>query len=192
MTIIVPAYKEDRVIGRLLERITELDYPKDKLQVIVCNDGHGKDGGQSAEIIEEFNRKHPWLMALHRLNGGKGKAAALNHALLYSLGELTIFFDADYLPNRDIIQRFTPFFRDPFCGAVQGYIEVLSSRGIIPAIVKLERIGGYCVDQLARGKLGLIPQLGGTVMVVRTSLIKWLEFDTNILAEDTAETSETR
>jgi len=186
VTIIVPAYKEERVIGRLLGRLVELEYPKDLLQVIVVNDGHGKDGGRSAEIIEAYSIKYPWIMAIHRLNGGAGKARALNEALDYATGEITVFFDADYLPNRDIIQRFVPYFQDPLCGAVQGYIYVLPAKGIIPAIVRLERIGGYRVDQLAREKLGLMPQLGGTAMACRTSLLKSLGgFDPEVLAEDT-------
>jgi len=186
VSIIVPAYKEERVIGRLLERLVELEYPKDLLQVIIVNDGHGKDGGRSAEIIEVCNVKYPWITAIHRLNGGAGKARALNEALDYVTGEISVLFDADYLPNRDIVQRFIPYFLDPFCGAVQGYIYVLPSRGVIPGIVRLERIGGYRVDQLARENLGLMPQLGGTVMACRTSLLKALGgFDPDILAEDT-------
>jgi len=186
VTVIVPAYKEERVIGRLLERLVELEYPRDLLQAIIVNDGHGKDDGRSAEIIEAYNVKYPWITAIHRLNGGTGKARALNEALDYATGEITVFFDADYLPNRDIIQRFTRYFQDPLCGAVQGYIYVLPTKGIIPAIVRLERIGGYRVDQLAREKLGLMPQLGGTVMACRTSLLKALGgFDPNVLAEDT-------
>ena len=77
VTILVPAHNEERVIGRLLERVTELTYPKDKLQVIIINDASTDKTG---EIAEEYKRRYPYIDVLHRKAGvgGKGKAAACN------------------------------------------------------------------------------------------------------------------
>jgi len=79
------------------------------------------------------------------------------------------------------------FFIDPEVGGVQGRISVLNEpETLVTRLVALERIGGYRVDQLARDDLQLVPQLGGTVVGVRRSLIEYLGgWDANMLAEDT-------
>ncbi|MEM1566383.1 MAG: glycosyltransferase family 2 protein [Candidatus Bathyarchaeia archaeon] len=98
--------------------------------------------------------------------GGRGKASALNVGLKHATGEIILCFDADYYPQRDIVEKLVKAFEDPNVGAVQGRVVVLNEpQNIVTRIVSLERIGGYRVDQEARDKLGLITQFGGTVGV---------------------------
>jgi len=93
--------------------------------------------------------------------GGKGKPAALNEGLKHATGEIVFCFDADYYPQRDILEKMVAFFIDPEVGGVQGRITVLNEpETLVTRLVALERIGGYRVDQLARDDLQLVPQLG--------------------------------
>ena len=73
VTILIPAHNEEQVIGRLLQRITELTYPKDKLQVIVINDA---SSDQTGAIADDYKNKYPFIEVLNRDKkyGGKGKA----------------------------------------------------------------------------------------------------------------------
>lgn len=183
ITIIVPAFREFAVIQRILKAIIRLNYPK--IQPIIINDGHFQDRGKSALIIDEFREKHPSVMAIHRFNGGRGKSYALNEVLPYAQGEFILFLDADYVPDPDLIQHLLAFFAvDDKCAAVQGFIEP-NNKGFIPNVCKLERITCYCVELFAREKLGLVPQIGGTVMMLKADIIKKFKFSTQILAEDT-------
>jgi len=186
VSVLIPAYDEENVIGRLLQRMCELTYPKDKLQIIVINDASRDKTG---EIADEFAKKHGFIKVIHRdhVNGGIGKPHALNECLAHATGEIIYCFDADYYPKRDIIERFNVHFRDPKIGAVQGRVTVLNEPvSLITRLVALERIAGYRVDQKAREDLGLIPQFGGTVGGFRSELIRALGgWDCNILAEDT-------
>jgi cellulose synthase/poly-beta-1,6-N-acetylglucosamine synthase-like glycosyltransferase len=184
VSILIPARNEERVIGRLLERITELTYPKDKLQVIVIDDASSDKTGA---IADDYKNKYSFIEVLHRDKGGKGKAAACNEGLNKSNGEIILCFDADYYPTRDIVEKLTGKFVDPKVGAVQGRVVVLNEpQNIVTRLVALERIGGYRVDQEARDKLNLIAQYGGTVGGFRSSLLKSLHgWDETILAEDT-------
>ncbi len=95
--------------------------------------------------------------------------------------------DADYFPQRDIIERLCVYFRDPTVGIVQARVTVLNEPvSLVTRLVALERIAGYRVDQKAREDLGLIPQFGGTVGAVRTTLIRSLGgWDQAMLTEDT-------
>jgi cellulose synthase/poly-beta-1,6-N-acetylglucosamine synthase-like glycosyltransferase len=186
VSILIPARNEERVIGRLLERITELTYPKDKLQVIVVDDASSDKTGA---IADDYKNKCSFIEVLHRDKdeGGKGKAAACNAGLKKSNGEIVLCFDADYYPTRDIVEKLVGQFVDPTVGATQGRVVVLNEpQNIVTRLVALERIGGYRVDQEARDKLNLIAQYGGTVGGFRSSLLEKLHgWDENILAEDT-------
>jgi cellulose synthase/poly-beta-1,6-N-acetylglucosamine synthase-like glycosyltransferase len=96
-------------------------------------------------------------------------------------------FDADYYPQKDIVEKLVSVFADPTVGAVQGRVIVLNEPyNVVTRLVALERIGGYRVDQQARESLGLIPQFGGTVGGVRKSLLdRFGGWDETSLAEDT-------
>jgi len=186
VSIIIPARNEERVIWRLLERITELTYPKDKLQVIVIDDASSDKTGA---IADDYKNKYSFIKVVHRDKGkgGKGKAAACNEGLKKSNGEILLCFDADYYPTRDIVEKLVGPFVDPTVGAVQGRVAVLNEpQNMVTRLVALERIGGYRVDLEARDKLNLITQYGGTVGGFRSSLLKSLHgWDERILAEDT-------
>lgn len=186
VTILIPARNEERVIGRLLQRITELTYPKNKLQVIVINDA---SSDQTGKIAESYRQSYSYISVLHRdkFTGGKGKAAAMNHGSSKSTGEILLCFDADYYPQRDIVEKLTSAFVDPKVGAVQGRVVVLNEpENTITRLVALERVGGYRVDQEARDSLGLIVQFGGTVGGFRSSVLKSLNgWDETVLTEDT-------
>ena len=186
VSILVPAFNEEKVIGRLLSRITTFTYPKDKLQVIVINDA---SNDQTGKIADDYKNKYPYINVLHRdrSNGRRGKASAMNHGFSKCTGEIVLCFDADYYPQRDIVETLVKEFVDPHVGAVQGRVVVLNEpQNIVTRLVALERIGGYRVDQEARDKLGLIAQFGGTVGGFRNSVLKNLSgWDESVLAEDT-------
>ena len=186
VSVLIPALDEERVIGRVLQRMTELTYPREKLQVIVIDDA-SKD--RTFEIAQRFAAKYNFIKVVRRdfANGRVGKAKALNEGLKYATGEIIYCFDADYYPQLDILENLTANFADPKVGAVQGRVTVLNEPySLITRLVTLERIGGYRVNQQARNELGLIPQFGGTVGGFRRSLLKSLGgWDSSILAEDT-------
>jgi cellulose synthase/poly-beta-1,6-N-acetylglucosamine synthase-like glycosyltransferase len=166
--------------------MTELTYPKEKIEVIVIDDA-STDG--TAEKAKKFAKKHKFIHVVHRdlMEGGKGKPEALNCGLKHVSGEIIYCFDADYYPQRDIIEKLTACFRDPKIGAVQGRVTVLNEPdSLVTRLVALERTGGYRVDQFARNELELISQFGGTAGGFRRSLIESLGgWDPDMLAEDT-------
>ena len=186
ISILIPARNEEKVIGRILQRMTELTYPKNKMQVIVIDDA---STDYTEKIIEEYTKTCGYIQAIHRKqkDGGQGKASALNTGLKHAKGEIVFCFDADYYPQPDILEKLVKEFIDPKVGAVQGRIAVLNEpQNIVTRLVALERIGGYRVDQQARDYLGLITQFGGTVGGFRRSLLESLGgWDESILAEDT-------
>ena len=186
VTILIPAKNEEKVIGRLLQRMTELTYTKSKLQIIVIDDDSTDN---TAKITDTYMKRHHFIHIIHRRapRASTGKASAMNDGLRIATGEITLCFDADYYPQKDIIERLTQAFIDPKVGAVQGRVVVLNEPdNIITRLVALERVGGYRVDQEARDVLGLIPQFGGTVGGFKSSILRRIGgWDESVLAEDT-------
>lgn len=186
ISIMIPAHNEEHVIRRILQRMTELTYPKNKLEVIIIDDA---STDRTYEITKEFTKNYPFIMVIKRRknDGGKGKPEALNSGLKYAHGDIIYCFDADYWPQLDIMEKLTVHFRDPKVGAVQGRVTVLNEpSSLVTRLIALERIGGYRVDQFARNQLGLIPQFGGTVGGFRKTIIESLGgWNPDILAEDT-------
>jgi len=104
VSVLIPAHNEENVIKWILQRTTELTYPKDKLEIIVIDDG---STDRTGEIIEEITREHEHIKVFHREveTGGDGKPAALNEGLKHATGEIVFCFDADYYPQRDILEK---------------------------------------------------------------------------------------
>jgi cellulose synthase/poly-beta-1,6-N-acetylglucosamine synthase-like glycosyltransferase len=186
VSILIPACNEEKVIGRLLQQITNFTYPKDKMQVIVLDDA---SNDQTGKIADDYEDKYPFIKVIHRNKniGGVGKSSAMNQGFSFCTGEIILCFDADYYPQKNIVENLTKWFLDPKVGAVQGRVVVLNEpQNLVTRLVALERISGYRVDQEARDNLDLITQFGGTVGGFRSSLLKSLEgWDESVLAEDT-------
>jgi cellulose synthase/poly-beta-1,6-N-acetylglucosamine synthase-like glycosyltransferase len=172
VSILIPARDEEKVIGRLLQQMTKLTYPRSKLQVIAIDDASSDNIRQ---IAEDYSNRYPFIEVLHRdeKTGGKGKAAAMNAGLDRSTGDIVLCFDADYYPQSGILEKLVRKFVDPTVGAVQGRPVVLNeAQSLVTRLITLERIGGYRIDQEARDNLGLIPQFGGTVGGFRRSVLE--------------------
>jgi cellulose synthase/poly-beta-1,6-N-acetylglucosamine synthase-like glycosyltransferase len=186
VSILIPAHNEDHVISRLLDALTQLTYPKNKLQIIVIDDA-SPDG--TGKIVDQYANQASFLYVLHRNQkvGGKGKAAAMNAGFALATGEIIISFDADYLPQKDPVTKLVQPFIDPKVGAVQGRPVVMNEpQNLLTRLAALERVGGYRVDQEARNCLGLVPQFGGTIGGFRASILRSLGgFDEKMLTEDT-------
>ncbi len=186
VSIVIPARDEAKVVGQLLQGITELSYPREKMQVIVIDDASSDATGQ---IADKYSQQFEFITVVHRDKkvGGRGKPSAINSCLHLLIGEIVLFFDADYRLTKNMIEKLVRGFVDSKVGAVQGRPVVFNEpMGLVPRIAALERTGGYRVNQEARELYGLIPQFGGTIGGFRRSFLQELgALDESILTEDT-------
>jgi cellulose synthase/poly-beta-1,6-N-acetylglucosamine synthase-like glycosyltransferase len=113
VSIVISAYNESSSIGAKLDNILSLDYPRDRLEVVIASDG-STDGTDA--IIESYQQHGVTLLSLPRL----GKAAALNAAVIASKGEILVFSDANSMYKADAIQELVRPFVDPEIGGVAG------------------------------------------------------------------------
>ncbi len=106
VTVIVPCYNEEVSIAKTLDSLLSLDYPKDKLSIIVVDDG-SKDS--TWERIQAY-KNIPHIMLLQKKNGGK--FTALNLALGHVQTPYFSCLDADSTVESDALQKMMPYFAD--------------------------------------------------------------------------------
>jgi cellulose synthase/poly-beta-1,6-N-acetylglucosamine synthase-like glycosyltransferase len=123
LTLIIAAYDEEAVLEGKLRETLGLDYPADRLQVIVAADG-STDG--TADIARSFA---PRVELVHRPERA-GKMAAINRAMEHARGEVVVFSDANnrYLP--DALREMARPLADPAVGAVTGRKTVAAEDGL--------------------------------------------------------------
>jgi cellulose synthase/poly-beta-1,6-N-acetylglucosamine synthase-like glycosyltransferase len=114
VSVIITAYNEERDLAAKLENTLALDYPRDRLEVIVASDC-------SADRTDEIARSFaPRGVRLHRQEARLGKTAAQNAAVELARGEIILFSDATTMYEPDALRVMVPNFADPEVGCVAG------------------------------------------------------------------------
>ena len=120
VSLIVPAYDEEDVIADKVANALALDYPRDRLQVIVASDG-------SADATAERARAAGADLVLELPPGGK--VAALNAGAERATGEILAFSDANSVWAPDALRQLVASFADPEVGYVCGQVRFLDPGG---------------------------------------------------------------
>lgn len=126
VTVLIAAFKEEKVIERTVRRIFQWEYPF-ALQLVVVNDGSPDGTGAILDrLAAEHSSGHQQLLVVHQANSGKG--AALNNPIQNRriTGSVIVTIDADTLVDRHTIPNLVRHFEDPMVGAVAGRIKVLN------------------------------------------------------------------
>lgn len=121
VTLIIPAYNEEPWIERKIRNALALDYPRDRMQILVASDGSTDN---TVEIASRFSSQG---VEVTRYSEHAGKMATLNRAVAQSSGEILVVTDANALLDPDALQRLVPHFADRGVGCVSGDRSCLST-----------------------------------------------------------------
>jgi len=117
LDILVAARDEENVIARLVERLFSLDYPTNKLNIYIIDDG---SSDKTPLILDRLSRQYEKLKVVSRSpNAGGGKSGALNYALKFTYGEWLLVLDADAELKKDSLIRLFSFVDEGDWSAVQ-------------------------------------------------------------------------
>lgn len=130
--VIVPCFNEQNTVAGTMQSLLALDYPKEKLQIIVVDDGSHDN---TLEIAKQFETD-PRVSVFHKENGGKH--TALNFALTKTDADLIGCLDADSVVSPDALLRIVPVFRDPRIAAVTPGIHVKQPQNLLQHMQKAE------------------------------------------------------
>ena len=112
VTIQLPLYNEFYVIKRLLKCITNLEYPKDLIQIQVLDDSTDESLLVTKKIVSKYKDKGIPIHHIIRTKRKGFKAGALKNGLKTASGEFIAIFDSDFLPNPDWLLKTIPYFQN--------------------------------------------------------------------------------
>lgn len=134
VSVIVPCFNEEQTIGRTLESLLALDYPKDKFDIVVVDDG-STDGTRA--IAERFAMRHPQVNYFYKENGGKW--TALNFAIERSRAEIVGCLDADSFVAPDaLLEAVKTFEQNPLAMAATPAMKVYKARNVLEMMQAVE------------------------------------------------------
>ncbi|WP_242202215.1 cellulose synthase family protein [Aestuariivivens insulae] len=172
VTIQLPVYNEMYVMERLLDNISKIDYPKDKLEIQVLDDSTDETIESTKAHIEKLQATGLDIQHITRTNREGFKAGALKEGLEIAKGEFIAIFDSDFLPKKDWLKRTIPYFKDDKIGVVQtrwGHIN--RNYSLLTRIQAFALDAHFTLEQVGRNSKGHFINFNGTAGVWRKSCI---------------------
>lgn len=161
-TILIPAYKEAKVIGLLINSLKKMDYPQNKLDILLLLEENDK------ETFEAAKKNRPpgnWRFLIVPASQPTTKPKACNYGLFFSRGKYLVIYDAEDIPEPDQLKKVVAAFRkgDKNIICYQGALNYFNkNENILTRLFTLEY--SYWFDYLLPGldRLKLVIPLGGT------------------------------
>ena len=167
VSVIVAAHNEADVIERRVQNLLELDYPPERLEVVVASDA---SVDRTDELVEAMSRQDGRVKLVRCPRGGK--VSAQNRGVSESTGEIVAFSDANAVWQADALRRLVRSFADPAVGYVSGRATYETPDGT-------NREGAYWRFELwvraQESRLGSITAGNGPIYAVRRS--DWIELE---------------
>ena len=168
VTVVIPAYNEEAWIGEKIRNTLALDYPSEKLEVVVVADG-------STDRTFEVAQAVPGVAAFFEPER-RGKVAAMHRVLAHVATPIVVFTDANAMLEPDALRQLVAPFADPEVGAVAGEKRVSTSA----AGTAGEGLYWRYESALKRldSRLGSVVGAAGELFAMRTALVPDVEPDT--------------
>jgi cellulose synthase/poly-beta-1,6-N-acetylglucosamine synthase-like glycosyltransferase len=164
VTIVVAAHNEESSIGDKLRNLLSIDYPSDRLEIIIASDGSDDD---TEHIVRQFEGTRVRLLALPR----RGKAYAMNAAVAASSGDILVFSDANSMYAPGAVRALVRPFADATVGGVAGDQRYLADSSA--AITADGERAYWDLDRMlkeAQSQAGNVTSATGAIYAIRRSL----------------------
>lgn len=174
VSILIAAYNEQQHIAATLENKLALDYPRDRLEIIVVSD---ESVDATDTIVRDIAAGADIPVSLYRQQPRQGKTAGLNLIVPHARGDILVFSDANSLYAPDALHRLVANFADPATGYVTGRMVYTNPDGSL--------VGDGCssymkYENLLRGletRIGSVVGVDGGIDAMRRSLYEPLAAD---------------
>ncbi|GEL94103.1 glycosyltransferase [Cellulomonas composti] len=190
VVVVVPAWNEGAVIGASLDRLMGLEYPPERLRVLVVDDASTDD---TPDVVRARAARHPGrIVHLRRDRGGQGKAHTLNHGIAHALADdwmqALLIMDADVIYAPDALRKMTRHLADDRVGAVTAFIREGSVHpGAVSRFIGYEYVTAQAAARRAQNVMGAMACLAGGAQLHSRANLEAIggQVDTSTLAEDT-------
>ncbi len=173
VTIQLPIFNEVYVVERLLRSVSEIDYPKDKLQIQVLDDSTDDTREITSSVAADLRQRGFNVELIHRVDRHGFKAGALATGLESAEGEFVCILDADFVPPPDILRKTIDFFTDSKVGMIQtrwGHLN--RGYSLLTRVQAMFLDGHLLLEQTARSRSGRFFNFNGTAGLWRKSCIQ--------------------
>ncbi len=140
--IIVPCFNEEKTIVQTIHSLLNLDYPKNKLEIFIVDDGSTDNTYQKAKQL----LKHPQVKLFYKENGGKH--TALNYGLSKTSAEFIGCLDADSFVSSDALKKMMAYFSDKNIVAATAALKIYKPQNAIQQIQRIEYIVGITLRKI--------------------------------------------
>lgn len=173
VTVQLPVYNEVYVIERLIDAVCAMDYPRDRLEILVLDDSTDETARAARAAIERKKSEGFSISHVRRDSRRGYKAGALKDASPLARGEFTALFDADFVPPRDFLMRALACFSDPSVGMAQARWGHINRRQSL--LTRLQSVfldGHFLIEQTGRSAAGVFLNFNGTATVIRKTCME--------------------
>jgi cellulose synthase/poly-beta-1,6-N-acetylglucosamine synthase-like glycosyltransferase len=174
---VIAGYNEERVIGGKIANSLALDYPRERLEIIVVSDG---SADRTPDIVASFAEQG--VLGLHD-PPRRGKSAALNRGVARASGDMVVFSDANNDFAEDALKVLVGHFADPAVGGVCGVKQIKPARDRQSTQGDSLYWRYESAIKQAEGRLGSITNADGEIFALRRRLYRPL--DERIINDDT-------
>ncbi|HLV70786.1 MAG TPA: glycosyltransferase [Xanthomarina sp.] len=172
VTLQLPVYNEMYVMERLLNNISQIDYPKDKLEIQVLDDSTDESLQLTQNLIKQLKLSGIDIVHICRTNRKGFKAGALKEGLKVAKGDFIAIFDADFLPKSNWLKQTIPYFKNEHLGVVQTRWSHLNrDYSILTKIQAFALDAHFTLEQVGRNSKGHFINFNGTAGVWRKQCI---------------------
>jgi cellulose synthase/poly-beta-1,6-N-acetylglucosamine synthase-like glycosyltransferase len=147
VSVVIPCYNEEKNIAECLDYVYGLDYPKNKIEVIVVDDG---STDKTKDILEGYQKKNK---NIHIIQGRhEGKSSSLNLGVKKASFDIILTIDADTVVEKDSLKKLVRPFSDETVGATNGSCVAKNSNSVLAVFQKLE----YHYNNLVRRSFSVL------------------------------------
>lgn len=119
VSLLIPVYNEEKIIKKKIENSLDLDYQKDKLEIVVASESNDKTN----EIVKKYENKGVKLFAY---SGREGKQYTIYRTIPQCKGEIIVLTDANGMFKKDALLKLVRNFADPRIGCVSGELKYIN------------------------------------------------------------------
>jgi cellulose synthase/poly-beta-1,6-N-acetylglucosamine synthase-like glycosyltransferase/peptidoglycan/xylan/chitin deacetylase (PgdA/CDA1 family) len=179
VSVIIPAYNEEKVIKNTIDSILKSDYAN--FEIVFVDDGSTDN---TVNVVAQHFKQHPKVRLIKKSNGGK--PSAINKGCSEAKGDIIIIFDADTSIAENAISLLVSHFVDEKVAAVAGNVKIGNVRNLITMWQHVEYVSGANLEKRAFDELNCITVVPGAIGAWRKDAIAEIGyFEDDTLAEDT-------
>ncbi|HEU03690.1 MAG TPA: glycosyltransferase, partial [Nitrosopumilus sp.] len=172
ITIQLPIYNEKYVAARLVDAVCAMDYPKEKMQIMILDDSDDETVELLENLVNKYQKNGYDIIHVRRGTRKGYKAGALKHAMTFTNTEFVAIFDADFIPPKWYLKKAIPYFAKPNIGLIQcrwGHLN--ENYSALTQAQALSLDFHFLIEQRAKSNSHLFMNFNGTAGIWRKECI---------------------